>query len=268
MWTKLAIAIRCAFYLSGANRAGFDLAGKDLAGKNLAGNNLTDANLTGANLSGANLTGANLTGAYLSGADLSGANLISAYLGGANLSNAYLLGILHDVRVIAMAGASTNWNRPSYFAMKYMQDKGYRVIPVNPRSAGETLLGEDVVASLKDITVPVDMVDIFQRSDRVPPVVDQAIEIGFAAGQGGQPPVPHGPVARWQIEQRVFEPVFLQGSGNVFRRVVVGKQVLDGFEARRRGCGCGHGHCRQGGGHWGLSSASRRRAPAAASRAR
>jgi len=86
--------------------------------------------------------------------------------------------ILRDVNTVAMVGASTNWNRPSYFAMKYMQDKGYRVIPVNPRSAGETLLGEDVVASLKDITVPVDMVDIFQRSDRVPPVVDQAIEIG------------------------------------------------------------------------------------------
>jgi len=86
--------------------------------------------------------------------------------------------ILRDVNTVAMVGASTNWNRPSYFAMKYMQDKGYRVIPVNPRSVGETLLGEDVVASLKDITVPVDMVDIFQRSDRVPPVVDQAIEIG------------------------------------------------------------------------------------------
>lgn len=86
--------------------------------------------------------------------------------------------ILRDVNTVAMVGASTNWNRPSYFAMKYMQDKGYRVIPVNPRSAGEILLGEEVVASLKDITVPVDMVDIFQRSDRVPPVVDQAIEIG------------------------------------------------------------------------------------------
>jgi len=86
--------------------------------------------------------------------------------------------ILRDVNTVAMVGASTNWNRPSYFAMKYMQDKGYRVIPINPRSAGETLLGEEVVASLTDITVPVDMVDIFQRSDRVPPVVDQAIEIG------------------------------------------------------------------------------------------
>lgn len=86
--------------------------------------------------------------------------------------------ILRDVDTVAMVGASTNWNRPSYFAMKYMQDKGYRVIPVNPGSAGKTLLGEEVVASLKDITVPVDMVDIFQRSDRVPPIVDEAIEIG------------------------------------------------------------------------------------------
>lgn len=86
--------------------------------------------------------------------------------------------ILRDVDTVAMVGASTNWNRPSYFAMKYMQDKGYRVIPVNPRAAGETLLGEEVVASLKDITVPIDMVDIFQRSERVPPVVDEAIEVG------------------------------------------------------------------------------------------
>jgi predicted CoA-binding protein len=86
--------------------------------------------------------------------------------------------ILRDVNTVAMVGASTNWNRPSYFAMKYMQDKGFRVIPVNPRAAGETLLGEEVVASLKDITVPIDMVDIFQRSERVPPVVDEAIEVG------------------------------------------------------------------------------------------
>ncbi|MDG2268882.1 MAG: CoA-binding protein [Alphaproteobacteria bacterium] len=86
--------------------------------------------------------------------------------------------ILRDVNTVAMVGASTNWNRPSYFAMKYMQDKGYRVIPVNPGSAGQTLLGEEVVTSLKDITVPVDMVDIFQRSERVPLIVDEAIEIG------------------------------------------------------------------------------------------
>ncbi len=86
--------------------------------------------------------------------------------------------VLRDTDVIAMVGASTNWNRPSYFAMKYLQEKGYRVIPVNPRSAGETLLGEEVYASLKDIPVDIDMVDIFQRSDRVPPVVDEAIEVG------------------------------------------------------------------------------------------
>lgn len=86
--------------------------------------------------------------------------------------------ILRDTNVIAMVGASTNWNRPSYFAMKYLQLKGFRIIPVNPRAAGEELLGETVYASLKDIPDPVEMVDIFQRADRVPAVVDEAIEIG------------------------------------------------------------------------------------------
>ena len=86
--------------------------------------------------------------------------------------------ILRDTDVIAMVGASTNWNRPSYFAMKYLQDKGFRIIPVNPRAEGEQLLGEIVYASLKDIPEPIEMVDIFQRSDRVPPIVDEAIEIG------------------------------------------------------------------------------------------
>ncbi|HCP00857.1 MAG: CoA-binding protein [Alphaproteobacteria bacterium] len=86
--------------------------------------------------------------------------------------------VLRDTDVIAMVGASSNWNRPSYFAMKYLQEKGYRVIPVNPRAAGDTLLGEEVYTNLKDIPVHIDMVDIFQRSDRVPPVVDEAIEVG------------------------------------------------------------------------------------------
>ncbi len=86
--------------------------------------------------------------------------------------------ILRDTNVIAMVGASTNWNRPSYFAMKYLQEKGFRIIPVNPRAEGEELLGETVYANLKDIPEPVEMVDIFQRSDRVPAVVDEAIEIG------------------------------------------------------------------------------------------
>ena len=86
--------------------------------------------------------------------------------------------ILRDTDVIAMVGASTNWNRPSYFAMKYLQEKGFRIIPVNPRAEGEELLGETVYANLRDIPEPVEMVDIFQRSDRAPAVVDEAIAIG------------------------------------------------------------------------------------------
>lgn len=93
-------------------------------------------------------------------------------------SDAKLRAILQRVRVIAMVGASAHWNRPSYFVMKYLQGKGYRVIPVNPGIAGQTLLGETVYASLKDIPEPVDMVEIFRASDQVPPVVEDAIAIG------------------------------------------------------------------------------------------
>ena len=77
--------------------------------------------------------------------------------------DSYVKGILADVKTIAMVGASTNWNRPSYFAMKYLQAKGYRVIPVNPVAAGQELLGETVRASLEEIEEPVDMVDIFRN---------------------------------------------------------------------------------------------------------
>src|SRR5579875_1744214 len=70
-------------------------------------------------------------------------------------SDDYLLDILKNDRVIAMVGASPNWNRPSYFAMKYLQGKGYRVIPVNPVAVAEPILGEKVYASLKDIPVKV-----------------------------------------------------------------------------------------------------------------
>ncbi len=95
-----------------------------------------------------------------------------------NYTDAYLRDILRRVRTIAMVGSSTNWNRPSYFAMKYLQTKGYRVIPVNPTAAGETILGEKVYASLKDIPEKVDMVDIFRKSEAVGPIVAEAIEIG------------------------------------------------------------------------------------------
>mgnify|MGYP003726008927 CR=1 FL=1 len=89
--------------------------------------------------------------------------------------DSYIKRILADTWTIAMVGASTNWNRPSYFAMKYLQAKGFRVIPVNPRSAGESLLGETVLAGLADIESPVDMVDIFRNSDAAGPITDEAI---------------------------------------------------------------------------------------------
>ena len=82
--------------------------------------------------------------------------------------DALIARILRTVNTIAMVGASTNWNRPSYFVMKYLQGKGYRVIPVNPGAAGQQLLGETVRGSLSEITEPVDMVEIFRRSDAVP----------------------------------------------------------------------------------------------------
>jgi uncharacterized protein len=93
-------------------------------------------------------------------------------------SDAYLRGILNGVRTIAMVGASEHWNRPSFFAMKYLQDKGYRVIPVNPQAKGEAILGEKVYADLAEIPDKIDMVDIFRRAEAVPGIVEQAIEKG------------------------------------------------------------------------------------------
>jgi O-acetylhomoserine (thiol)-lyase len=95
-----------------------------------------------------------------------------------NYPDAKLRAILQGVHTIAMAGASSNWNRPSYFVMKYLQSKGYRVIPVNPGTAGQQLLGETVYASLRDIPDKVDMVDVFRASAQVPPIVEDAIAIG------------------------------------------------------------------------------------------
>jgi uncharacterized protein len=93
-------------------------------------------------------------------------------------ADAYLRGILNSVRTIAMVGASEHWNRPSFFAMKYLQGKGFRVIPVNPQAKGEEILGEKVYRDLAEIPDKVDMVDIFRRADAVPAIVDQAIATG------------------------------------------------------------------------------------------
>src|ERR1700729_1606272 len=93
-------------------------------------------------------------------------------------SDAKIRAILERVRTIALVGASANWNRPSYFVMKYLQGKGYRVIPVNPGAAGKEQLGEKIYASLRDIPEKIDMVDVFRAPDQVGPIVDDAIAIG------------------------------------------------------------------------------------------
>lgn len=84
--------------------------------------------------------------------------------------------ILQDNHVVAVVGLSANWYRPSYFAAKYLQEHGYRIIPVNPRY--KEILGEKCYPTLRDIPGPVDVVQIFQRPERVPPFVEDAIEIG------------------------------------------------------------------------------------------
>ena len=86
--------------------------------------------------------------------------------------------ILQNVRTIAVVGASSNRDRPSYLVMKFLNDKGYRTIPVNPGLAGQELLGETVYADLASIPDPVDMVDIFRHSDAVPPIVNESIALG------------------------------------------------------------------------------------------
>ena len=85
--------------------------------------------------------------------------------------------ILLETRSIAMVGASAKWVRPSNFAMKYLLGKGYKVVPVNPGSAGSEILNQMTYANLSDIPGTIDMVDIFQASERVPPVVDEAIAL-------------------------------------------------------------------------------------------
>jgi predicted CoA-binding protein len=94
--------------------------------------------------------------------------------------------ILKSVKTIAVVGLSAQWNRPSYFAAKYMQEHGYKIIPVNPRYAGqgqfpaEDILGQKCYASLLDIPEPVDMVDVFRKTEDVLPIAQEAFQIGAA----------------------------------------------------------------------------------------
>ncbi len=90
----------------------------------------------------------------------------------------YIIDVLKDTKTVAMVGASANWNRPSFFAMKYMQQKGFRIIPVNPGVAGQEILGETVMADLDEIDEPIDMVDIFRNSEAAGSITDDAIKVG------------------------------------------------------------------------------------------
>jgi predicted CoA-binding protein len=94
--------------------------------------------------------------------------------------NSTLRDLLRQCKTIAVVGLSAEWHRPSFFAAKYMQSHGYKIIPVNPRYAatGQQILGEKVHASLLDIPQPVDMVDVFRRTEDVLPLADEAIRIG------------------------------------------------------------------------------------------
>jgi uncharacterized protein len=93
-------------------------------------------------------------------------------------SDAYITDILTKNRTIAMVGASPTPSRPSYFAMKYLKEKGFRVIPVNPGQEGKTILGETVYGNLADIKERVDIVDIFRSSEAALGITREAIAIG------------------------------------------------------------------------------------------
>jgi uncharacterized protein len=91
--------------------------------------------------------------------------------------DAYIRGILNSVKSIAVVGVSPNTVRPSYFVFKYLLERGYRMIPVNPGQAGKDLLGQKIYARLSDIPEPVDMVDVFRASEHALPIVQEALTL-------------------------------------------------------------------------------------------
>jgi len=89
-----------------------------------------------------------------------------------------LLDIYRRTRTVAMVGISPKWNRPSYFVMRYLQHKGFRVIPVNPRATDAPILGERVYPDLESVPDDVDVVDVFRRPDETPALARSAVAIG------------------------------------------------------------------------------------------
>jgi predicted CoA-binding protein len=94
-----------------------------------------------------------------------------------NYPDSYIRGILNTVKTIAMVGISPKDVRPSYFAFKYLLERGYRMIPVNPGQAGGDILGQPVYAKLADIPEPIDMVDVFRATQYAPGIVAEALAL-------------------------------------------------------------------------------------------
>ena len=93
-----------------------------------------------------------------------------------NYDDSYIRGILNTVKTIAMVGASAKDNRPSYFAFKYLLERGYNMIPINPGLAGKQLLGKTIYGKLSEVPEPIDMVDIFRAANYAMPVVQEALD--------------------------------------------------------------------------------------------
>jgi uncharacterized protein len=92
-------------------------------------------------------------------------------------SPSYVTDILRDVKTIALVGASNNEVRPSFFVLNYLIEKGYKVVPVNPGLAGKEISGQKVYASLSEIPLALDMIDVFRNSDAALPIVQEALAL-------------------------------------------------------------------------------------------
>jgi predicted CoA-binding protein len=92
-------------------------------------------------------------------------------------ADGYIRGILNTTKTIAMVGVSPKENRPSYFAFKYLLERGYKMIPVNPGQAGKDLLGQRIYGKLADIPEPIDMVDVFRASPYAMGIVQEALTL-------------------------------------------------------------------------------------------